>query len=290
MSVLKEEKTLHPYVFAAGDELRAYVQAEKAQGKKIALVPTMGALHEGHMSLIRKAHEEADIVIASIFVNPTQFGPSEDYQHYPRTWDEDYRKLGEEGVHAVFAPAETEMYPENFATTVSVRVIGEPMEGLHRPGHFDGVATIICKLMILSMPDVALFGEKDYQQLLVIRRMVTDLDLPVRVIGVPTVRDKNGLALSSRNSYLDKKELRIAAHLNKVLKDMAKRIEKGEKHKTVRENAIETLQDKGFDEIDYLEIRNAETLQPPLHAKESLRILAAVRVGETRLIDNMPVK
>lgn len=276
-----------PSVFKTIAGLRAYVDAQRAQGLKIALVPTMGALHDGHLELVRQGLSQADSVIVSIFVNPAQFGPNEDLDAYPRTWDADLEKLTTVGVQGIFFPSVAEMYPEGFTTTVSVKGVSEPLEGERRPGHFDGVATVVSKLLLQALPDIALFGEKDWQQLQVIKRMATDLNIPATIIGVPTVRDEDGLALSSRNAYLTPEQYELACSLNKTLFTMADKIRSGEDIETAREWGLQHLQQAGFDDIDYLEIRDAASLQPP--SSGPLRILAAVKCGKARLIDNIAV-
>lgn len=251
------------------------------------MVPTMGALHDGHMELVRVGRGLADDVIASIFVNPAQFGPNEDFAAYPRTWDADLAKLAEEGAAAVFYPAVAEMYPDGFSTNITLKGVTAPLEGAARPGHFDGVATVVCKLLLQCMPDVALFGEKDWQQLQVITRMVVDLNIPVAVRGVPTVRDENGLALSSRNAYLSAEQYQVAITLNKTMSAMAARVRAGEDIAAVEAwGAAEVLR-AGFDSVDYLTVRDAATLEAP--GAGAMRILAAVRLGRARLIDNIAV-
>ncbi len=274
-------------VFEKVTDLRAFVAQRRAEGQTVALVPTMGALHDGHLELVRQGLERADCVITSIFVNPTQFAPNEDFSAYPRTWDADLAKLESVGAHGIFYPDAAEMYPEGFATNISVSGVSEPLEGAHRPGHFDGVATVVAKLLLQALPDFALFGEKDWQQLQVIKRMASDLNIPAQIIGVPTVRDHNGLALSSRNAYLDDRQYDIAVSLNITLFAMAERLRAGEALQDVQEWGVNALKQAGFDGIDYLEVRDAASLQSPGEAP--LRILAAVKLGKARLIDNVPV-
>jgi pantoate--beta-alanine ligase len=283
-----DDKT--PRVMQTVAALREYVKAKKSAGLRIALVPTMGALHEGHLELVRRGREKADIVIASIFVNPTQFGPAEDFAAYPRTWDSDLEKLAGIGAHAVFHPSAQEMYPFGFTTTVSVKGVTETLEGLIRPGHFDGVATVVAKLLLQAQPDVALFGEKDFQQLAVIRQLVADLDIPVQIAGIPIVRDENGLALSSRNAYLTPEQRLIAAALNKTLFTMVRKISEGKSFAEAIGWGKNALLAAGFDSIDYLDIRDARTLEPASgRTGIPLRLLAAARIGKTRLIDNVSV-
>lgn len=276
--------------------LRAFVAAERARGARVALVPTMGALHDGHMALVRRGLALADTVIATIFVNPTQFGPGEDFSAYPRSWDSDRALLAAQGAGAVFLPSVAEIYPDGFSTTVTLRGVTAPLEGAHRPGHFDGVATVVAKLLLMALPDVALFGEKDWQQLQVIRRMVADLNIPVAIEGVPTMRDANGLALSSRNAYLDAAQYAIAVNLNKIMAQMADKIRAGESAEAVESWGAAAVLAAGFDAVDYLCVRDAATMTAPVAAQGATqeaahprRILAAVRLGRARLIDNMAV-
>lgn len=286
---LNDYKTPRPLIFKDSKALKDFVHAERSRGHRIAFVPTMGALHDGHLTLVRQAQKVADIVIVSIFVNPAQFGPSEDYREYPRSFEQDCSKLDEVSAHAVFAPPAEAVYPQGFSTSITVGRLGSILEGRHRPGHFDGVATVVCKLFMMVMPDIAFFGEKDYQQLLVICQMVKDLDLDVQVIGVETVRDQNGLALSSRNDYLDEAEYIVASSLNTVLLDVAKDVREGKAHKAACEKGIRILTEKGFDAVDYLEVRSALTLEKAKTNDEPLRVLVAAKLGKTRLIDNVAV-
>ncbi len=276
-----------PAVIKTVADIRAYVKHARMGERRVALVPTMGALHEGHLELVRQAKNKADSVIVSIFVNPAQFGRNEDLSAYPRTWDADLEKLTSVEANAIFYPAVAQMYPEGFATYVSLTGVSQPLEGERRPGHFAGVATIVTKLLLQCMPDFALFGEKDWQQLQVIKKMTADLNIPVEIIGVPTVRDENGLALSSRNAYLTAEQYLIAVRLNKILFAMAERLRQGNPLATVQHQGAAELFQAGFDAIDYLEIRDAATLQMP--GPGPLRILAAVKCGRARLIDNVPV-
>ncbi|HEY1544450.1 MAG TPA: pantoate--beta-alanine ligase [Xanthobacteraceae bacterium] len=256
----------------------------------VALVPTMGALHEGHVALVRQASRRADKVIVSIFVNPTQFGPTEDFASYPRTMTRDLAALGELDVDLVWAPRPDVMYPEGFATRIVPE--GAALAGLEdkfRPHFFAGVATVVAKLFIQCRPDVAIFGEKDFQQLMVVTRMARDLDLPVRVIGIPTVREADGLALSSRNAYLSREEREIAPTLHRVLVGCAEKIAAGGAIAPTLAGARRTIAQAGF-ALDYLEARHAETLAPLASARERpMRLLVAARLGKTRLIDNIGV-
>ncbi|HKX36599.1 MAG TPA: pantoate--beta-alanine ligase [Rhizorhapis sp.] len=258
--------------------------------RRIALVPTMGALHEGHLALVDEARTHADHVVASIFVNPKQFGANEDLELYPRREGTDVKLLTDRGCDLLWTPSVEEVYPDGFATAISVSGISEGLCGGARPGHFDGVATIVAKLFNQVQPDVAVFGEKDYQQLAVIRRMVRDLNFDIDIIGVPTQRDMDGLALSSRNAYLTDEERKAAHALPRALGQAAARIEKGGDAAKAIEKAKASLAAAGFDPIDYVELRDAATLQPVSNAKQPARLLAAARIGRTRLIDNIEVK
>lgn len=269
------------------DSLRAAVAALRADGGAVALVPTMGALHAGHMALIAQARRRADHVVVSIFVNPKQFGPDEDLSTYPRREASDARMLDEAGVALLWAPDATGMYPRGFATRVAVDGVSDGLDGAARPGHFGGVATVVLKLLNQVAPDAALFGEKDYQQLAVIRRLVKDLDLPVEVVAVPTQRDADGLALSSRNAYLSEAERRAARALPRALGEAAGAIQAGGDVGDALIAARQKLARAGFDPIDYVELRDAETLAPVAALTAPARLLAAARIGRTRLIDNL---
>jgi pantoate--beta-alanine ligase len=269
--------------------IRARVGAWRGQSEKVALIPTMGALHEGHLALIRVALETADRTVVSIFVNPTQFGANEDFGTYPRNEEADLAALAELGVDAVFAPSVEEMYPEGFATEVRVAGPAEGLETDFRPHFFSGVATVVAKLLIACTPDSAIFGEKDYQQLLVIKRAVADLGIPVEIRGCPTVREADGLALSSRNAYLSPQEREIAPLLHRALLRAAAALHTGAPPSRVLPAANNDLREAGF-RVDYFELRNAETLAPVNDPKtEPLRLLAAAWLGKTRLIDNIAV-
>jgi pantoate--beta-alanine ligase len=248
----------------------------------------MGALHEGHMSLLREARKRAGTVVTSIFVNPTQFAPHEDFNAYPRNLDADLEKLGDR-TDIVFAPGAAEMYPPGHATSISV---GGPSAGLEtdfRPHFFAGVATVVARLLIAAQPDIAIFGEKDYQQLLVVRRLVRDLGLAVEIVGVPTLRESDGLALSSRNAYLDSAERAIAGKLNLVLKQAIAQARNGGDLRSAEASAIEALWAAGFSHVDYVAIRDADNLEHISRLQRPARILAAAKIGKTRLIDNMAV-
>jgi pantoate--beta-alanine ligase len=274
--------------------LREAVDELRAGGSTLALVPTMGALHEGHLALVREAKKHADQVATSIFVNPTQFGPNEDLDAYPRRLAEDQALLETEGVALLWAPSVEEMYPHGFATTVSVGGVSEPLEGAKRPGHFDGVATVVLKLFEQVRPDVAVFGEKDWQQLAVIRQMARDLDLTRphvnAIIGLPTVREADGLAMSSRNAYLSPKDRANAAALPREMMVAIQTIDEGGDVVLTLEKLEVDLIDAGFASIDYAALADAASLAV-LHQTQRapMRLLVAARIGGTRLIDNMPV-
>jgi pantoate--beta-alanine ligase len=268
--------------------LRATVRGWKRDGLRVALVPTMGALHDGHVSLMQEALRRADRCVVSIFVNPAQFAPSEDLENYPRHLARDLARLAEAGVHLAFTPPVEEMYPAGFAAKIS---IGGPSAGLEtdfRPHFFDGVATVVGKLFIQAEPDCAIFGEKDYQQLCVVRKLRRDLDLPVEIVGAPTVRDRHGLALSSRNAYLGAEELAIARKLNVILRQAAKAITEGGDSDGETLRTRSSILGAGFDRVDYVAARESLTLGAyrPGHPG---RLLAAAWLGQTRLIDNFEI-
>ena len=269
--------------------LREAVAGWRARQERVGLVPTMGALHRGHLALVAAARRDCQRVVASLFVNPKQFGPREDFAAYPRDEAADLAKFREGGVDLVFAPTVGEMYPGGFATAVQVAGLGDAMEGAHRHGHFDGVATVVSKLLLQCVPDIAYFGEKDYQQLMVVRRMARDLDIPVRIEGVPTVREPDGLALSSRNVYLSSEERQVAPLLHRVLHDTAIAIAAAPDTVIANiEKGLAVLRQAGF-MPDYLEMRDAADLSPMTALDRPARLLAAARLGRTRLIDNIPV-
>jgi pantoate--beta-alanine ligase len=259
-------------------------------GPSLALIPTMGALHEGHLTLVREALKSSEQVIVSIFVNPAQFGPNEDFAAYPRDHERDQALLEQAGAHALYLPSVQDMYPEPSQT--QIRVGGSLTQGLcapFRPGHFEGVALVVAKLFNQLQPSHACFGEKDWQQLQVIRRMVQDLDMPVRIQGVPTIREEDGLALSSRNAYLSAPERNIAAALPRILQQTAKEASRITDFATLTRKASEKLLSEGFTSIDYVEICDEKTLEKSISTHKRNRVLAAARLGRTRLIDNWPV-
>ena len=270
-------------------ELRAAIARARAEGKRIGFVPTMGNLHSGHVALVEKASQRADFVVASIFVNPLQFGPNEDLAKYPRTLAADQEKLVSAGCHLLFAPTPEEMYPQGMddQTLISVPVVSEGLCGGSRPGHFEGVATVVAKLFNMVQPDLAVFGEKDFQQLAVIRKLVRDLNLPVQIFGEPTVRADDGLALSSRNVYLSAEQRQVAPQLFATLKDMADSICGGrDDFSRLTLDGLKHLEKAGF-RPDYLEIREAGSLRPAQAGDKELVILVAAYLGTTRLIDNL---
>jgi len=277
-------------VVSTVEDLRSYVRARRAEGERIGLVPTMGALHAGHLSLVEEARRHAGRVIVTIFVNPTQFGPNEDFLRYPRTLAPDCEKLATVSADLVFAPTVEAMYPKGFATTVTLEGPAKAeLEDRFRPTHFAGVATVVAKLLNQAQADVAVFGEKDYQQLLVIHHMARDLDIATGILAGPTLRDPDGLAMSSRNVYLPADDRARAPALYRALSEAAKRIAEGEVIGHVMAEARETIVGAGFD-IDYVEARHAETLARIARRHEGpIRLLAAARLGATRLIDNVAV-
>jgi pantoate--beta-alanine ligase len=280
-----------PIILETVAALRQWRTARRAAGERVGLVPTMGALHAGHLSLVTRIHETCEASLVSIFVNPTQFAPNEDFSKYPRTFDRDAEFLHQVGVDAIFAPGVAEMYPDGFATTISLdgpAKVG--LEDAFRPTHFSGVATVVAKLLLQCLPDQAIFGEKDYQQLAVIRRMARDLDIPVEILGGPTIREADGLAMSSRNVYLTPEERRTAPMLKKVLDAAAEIARQGMPGAAIEAEATLRLTEAGFS-VDYVAIRDAISLAPPAPGAPlaRLRILAAAKLGATRLIDNIGV-
>src|SRR6188508_873143 len=283
--------TIKPKIAKTVPALRRIVAGWRDKSETVALVPTMGALHAGHISLVRLARRRADRVVVSIFVNPAQFAPSEDFSTYPRTFASDVAALAEQKVDLVWAPESVEvMYPQGFAT----RIVPEGpaaagLEDAFRPDFFKGVATVVAKLFIQTTPDIAVFGEKDYQQLKVVSRMARDLDLPLKVVGAPTVREPDGLAMSSRNVYLSAEERAVAPVLHRVLRLCAEKIAKGRPIATILAEGREAIERAGF-AVDYLEARHAETLAPIKSVQDGpVRLLVAAKLGKTRLIDNVGV-
>jgi len=270
------------------NDLRAHVAAWRKAGESVALVPTMGALHDGHLSLLALAKSKADRVVVSIFVNPTQFGPREDYGDYPRDEQGDLAKLGKAGADLVFAPETAEMYPEGFKTLIKIGDLTEGLCGAARPNHFDGVATVVAKLLMQCAPDFAVFGEKDYQQLLVVKQLVRDLNISVEIVGAPIVREKDGLALSSRNVYLSPEQRKIAPLLHQTISDVATDLAKGRGCDDAVVAARFKLDAAGF-RVDYVAVRDPDTLTPLVGPVKRARVLAAAYLGKTRLIDNVPV-
>ena len=270
-------------------DLRRRIATWRGAGHSVGLVPTMGALHEGHLSLVRLSLARTQRTVVTIFVNPTQFGEDEDLARYPRDEAADTAKLSAEGAHLVFAPIPEEMYPPGHLTRVSVPVLGDDMEGAFRPGFFTGVATVVAKLLLQSLPDAAFFGEKDYQQLTVIRRLALDLDIPVAIEGGATVREADGLAMSSRNGYLTAEQRAIAPALHATIEAMARRLAAGAGSGGESARGTQRLLEAGFSAVDYVEVRDSDTLKPVERVQRPARVLAAARLGTVRLIDNVAV-
>ncbi|RWN64549.1 MAG: pantoate--beta-alanine ligase [Mesorhizobium sp.] len=270
-------------------QLREIVAAWRREGARIAVVPTMGALHEGHLSLVRAALEKADRVIVTLFVNPKQFNSHADLAAYPRTEDDDAAKLAPLGAHLLYAPDSIEIYQEGFATTVSVNGVSEGLCGAFRPGHFEGVATVVAKLFLQTGADLAFFGEKDFQQLQLVRRMARDLDIPINIVPCPTVREPDGLALSSRNVRLSSSERQVAPRLAAILSEAAARIAGGAPVEATLDEARSAIAAAGYARIEYLELRAEDDLAPMQTLNRPARLLAAAWLGETRLIDNVEV-
>ena len=268
-------------------DLRKRLAAWRKAGESVALVPTMGALHEGHLSLVTLAKSKADRVVVSIFVNPIQFGPREDFGTYPRDEAGDLKKLGDAGVNLVFAPEAAEMYPEGFKTLIKIGDLTEGLCGAARPNHFDGVATVVAKLLMQCGPDIAIFGEKDYQQLLVVKQLVRDLNIPVEIVGAPIVREADGLALSSRNVYLSPEQRKIAPLLHQTISGVAADLAQGRGCDDAVVAARFKLDAAGF-RVDYVAVRDPDTLKPLSGLVKRARVLAAAYLGKTRLIDNVP--
>ena len=273
-------------IVRSGEELAL---ARAALTTTLALVPTMGALHAGHVALVEEAKRRAPCVAASLFVNPTQFGPNEDFGRYPRREAEDAQMLEESGCELLWIPSVADMYPAGFSTSIRVEGVSDRWEGEARPGHFEGVATVVAKLLISVRPDVALFGEKDFQQLAVIRRMAVDLNIPVEIAAVPTVRERDGLALSSRNAYLSKDERSRAIALPEALERARSSILEGAPVRAALEIARKSLVKAAFSRIDYVALVDASTLEPVDEPRGEMRLIAAATIGTTRLIDNLAV-
>lgn len=271
------------------DDLRALTKTWKAKGETIGIVPTMGALHDGHLSLARVARAATDRVIVTIFINPKQFNNPDDLKNYPRTEHEDARKLSSIGIDAIYVPDGTQMYPDGFSTTVSLDALTDVLCGAHRPGHFDGVATVVAKLLLQTSADQAFFGEKDYQQLLIVRRMALDLDICATIVGCPTIREIDGLALSSRNLLLSDRARVKAPALSEVMQQMTKGLAAGETMKTLTPAALTRLDNAGFGDVDYLELRAAADLSLLETPTEPARLFAAVWLAGVRLIDNIAI-
>ena len=269
-------------------EMKALSRGLKREGKTIAFVPTMGALHEGHLTLMAEGKKRADVLVASVFVNPTQFGPGEDYKKYTRDTEGDLGKMSQTGVDIAFFPGPEEIYPPGFQTYVEVTELEKPLCGASRPGHFRGVATVVLKLFNIVRPDVAFFGRKDYQQLQIIKRMVRDLDLDVEIVGMPIVREVSGLAMSSRNAYLSEEQKTRAVALSKALGEIKRKFDGGERNAAaLLESGKRILSDSSAGDIDYLEIRNGDTLEEVKLASPGDVAALAVKVGRARLIDNI---
>jgi len=276
-----------PAVITSTDELRSYLAAIRSQGKRIGFVPTMGALHTGHLSLVEASNAKCDTTVVSIFVNPTQFGPKEDFARYPRDLAGDLAKLADHNVECVFAPSDEEMYPKDYQTFVEVTKVSSQWEGAHRPGHFRGVTTVVAKLFNQVMPDIAFFGQKDYQQTVVLRQMVRDLAMPVQIEVCPTVREPDGLALSSRNAYLSPEERQQALAISAGLKEAAEVLAKGENDAAVLIEAVRNRCEREPDlRLQYVAIVDPDTLLSVTKVLTRAVALVAAQVGTTRLIDN----
>ncbi|HUI45562.1 MAG TPA: pantoate--beta-alanine ligase [Nitrospirota bacterium] len=268
-------------------EMQSLADSIRNEGRSIGFVPTMGFLHEGHLSLMRRARQECEVVAVSIFVNPTQFGPAEDFDRYPRDEDGDRRKCESAGIDILFIPAATEMYPSKPTVFVTVERISDILEGAIRPGHFRGVVTVVSKLFNIVKPHKAFFGQKDYQQCAVIKRMVAGLNMDVEVVVLPTVREEDGLAMSSRNSYLNPEERRAAAVIYRALSSAEQLVKAGvEEPEKVKNKVLAVLREERGIVIDYVEVADQESFEPLTSMKENAVILVAVRLGQTRLIDN----
>ena len=270
-------------------DLRQRIHDFRAGGHKIGLVPTMGGLHDGHLSLVRRSKELSGRTVVTLFVNPAQFGKGEDLEAYPRDEARDAEMLAQEGAHLLFAPDVAEVYPDGHSTSVKVSGIGEILEEEYRPGFFGGVASVVTKLLLQTLPDVAIFGEKDYQQLQVIKRLTRDLDIPVEIEGAETIRESDGLALSSRNAYLNDAERIVAPVLYQTIIAVAEKVSSGENIRDTEAWAIEELKNSSFVKVDYITVRDAQSLLPPSDLQRPMRVLAAARLGRARLIDNIAI-
>lgn len=270
-------------------DLRQRIHDFRAGGHKIGLVPTMGGLHDGHLSLVRRSKELSGRTVVTLFVNPAQFGKGEDLEAYPRDEARDAGMLAQEGAHLLFAPDVAEVYPDGHSTSVKVSGIGEILEEEYRPGFFGGVASVVTKLLLQTLPDVAIFGEKDYQQLQVIKRLTRDLDIPVEIEGAETIRESDGLALSSRNAYLNDAERIVAPVLYQTIIAVAEKVSSGENIRDTEAWAIEELKNSSFVKVDYITVRDAQSLLPPSDLQRPMRVLAAARLGRARLIDNIAI-
>jgi len=290
MSEIGDSSSMTDIIVRNVVSLREVVAGWRGKGYTIALVPTMGAIHVGHQSLIAQAKSRCDRVIASAFVNPIQFGENEDLEAYPANEEQDVKALSSVGTDLVFCPNRKDIYPEGFSTVVSISGLTAGLCGPFRPGHFDGVATVVAKLLLQSLPDIAVFGEKDYQQLLVIRQLVRDLNIPVDIVGAPIIREEDGLAMSSRNRYLSDKERLIAPKLYRTLQSVADSvIAKPDNCERICQLARAELLEKGFAAVDYVAVCDGETLVPLAAFTNRARIFGAARLGQARLIDNLPV-
>lgn len=273
------------------DDIKRISRSLRAEGKRIAFVPTMGYLHEGHLSLMRKGKDVGDVLIVSIFVNPTQFGKGEDLEKYPRDMSRDMRLCEDESVDVLFVPKSGDMYPSGYQTYVNVEGVTNNLCGASRPGHFMGVATVVAKLFNIIRPDCAIFGEKDFQQLVVIKRLVTDLNMDVEVIGMPIVRESDGLAMSSRNSYLSSEERRAASNISKALRSADNLFQRGERSaKVLIYVAGKAMESEPMVSLDYIKLVDPETMQDLAEIEESGLLAVAVKIGNTRLIDNIVLR
>lgn len=289
MQTVRPGKGKSPEIVRDVASLRAKVWAWRKRDETVGLIPTMGALHEGHLALVKAALQTCDHAVTTIFVNPAQFAPNEDFEAYPRNEADDMAKLASLSADLAFVPPVQEMYADGFSTSVAVSGLSEGLCGASRPHFFGGVATVVSKLLLQALPDRAFFGEKDYQQLQVVTHMARDLDIPVEIVGVPTVRESDGLAMSSRNWYLSPEERAVAPILYEILCEIAEKLSNGDASAAAIASAKSTLQDAGFGPVDYIEVCDAISLEPLERADRPARVLAAAYLGRTRLIDNVPV-